>query len=97
MKKARYTFADSVNGSTFFLATGFNGLQAIIATLFNCFLPGPLRWPSIKIRIRKWDEHENFLYISHRGFPGSGRSGCLRRLSWQLSSVYSTSLIDRWS
>ena len=41
MKKARYTFADSVNGSTFFLATGFNGLQAIIATLFNCFLPGP--------------------------------------------------------
>ena len=71
MKKVRYTFADSVNGSTFFLATGFHGLQAIIATLFNCFLPGPLRWPSIKIRIRKWDEHENFLYISHRGSSGN--------------------------
>lgn len=32
--EARFTFADSVYGSTFFLATGFHGLHVIIGTLF---------------------------------------------------------------
>jgi len=32
--EARFTFADSVYGSTFFLATGFHGIHVIIGTLF---------------------------------------------------------------
>ena len=32
--EARFTFADSVYGATFFLATGFHGLHVIIGTLF---------------------------------------------------------------
>jgi len=32
--EARFTFADSSYGSTFFLATGFHGLHVIIGTLF---------------------------------------------------------------
>jgi len=32
--EARFTFADSVYGSTFFIATGFHGLHVIVGTLF---------------------------------------------------------------
>ena len=32
--EARFTFADSIYGSTFFIATGFHGLHVIIGTLF---------------------------------------------------------------
>jgi cytochrome c oxidase subunit 3 len=32
--EARFTFADRVYGSTFFIATGFHGLHVIIGTLF---------------------------------------------------------------
>jgi cytochrome c oxidase subunit 3 len=32
--EARFTFADSVYGSTFFLATGFHGLHVLIGTVF---------------------------------------------------------------
>ena len=32
--EARFTFADSVYGSTFFLATGFHGIHVIVGTIF---------------------------------------------------------------
>ena len=32
--EARFTFADRVYGSTFFIATGFHGLHVIVGTLF---------------------------------------------------------------
>ena len=32
--EARFTFADGVYGSTFFIATGFHGLHVIVGTLF---------------------------------------------------------------
>ena len=32
--EARFTFADRIYGSTFFIATGFHGLHVIIGTLF---------------------------------------------------------------
>ena len=32
--EARFTFADRVYGSTFFIATGFHGLHVIIGVLF---------------------------------------------------------------
>jgi len=32
--EARFSFADRVYGSTFFIATGFHGLHVIIGTLF---------------------------------------------------------------
>jgi cytochrome c oxidase subunit 3 len=32
--EARFTFADSVYGSTFFIATGFHGLHVIVGTIF---------------------------------------------------------------
>merc|ERR1712002_659334 len=32
--KARFTFADGVYGSTFFIATGFHGLHVIVGTIF---------------------------------------------------------------
>lgn len=32
--EARFTFADSVYGSTFFIATGFHGLHVLVGTLF---------------------------------------------------------------
>jgi cytochrome c oxidase subunit 3 len=32
--EARFTFADSVYGSTFFIATGFHGLHVIVGTVF---------------------------------------------------------------
>jgi cytochrome c oxidase subunit 3 len=32
--EASFTFADSIYGSTFFLATGFHGLHVLIGTIF---------------------------------------------------------------
>ena len=32
--EARFTFADRIYGSTFFIATGFHGLHVLIGTLF---------------------------------------------------------------
>jgi cytochrome c oxidase subunit 3 len=32
--EARFTFADGVYGSTFFIATGFHGLHVIVGTIF---------------------------------------------------------------
>lgn len=32
--EARFTFADSVYGSTFFIATGFHGLHVLVGTAF---------------------------------------------------------------
>jgi len=32
--EARFRFADSVYGSTFFIATGFHGLHVLVGTLF---------------------------------------------------------------
>merc|ERR1719237_1720934 len=32
--EARFTFADRVYGSTFFIATGFHGLHVIVGTIF---------------------------------------------------------------
>merc|ERR1719370_2092523 len=32
--EARLTFADSIYGSTFFIATGFHGLHVIVGTIF---------------------------------------------------------------
>merc|ERR1719229_1161579 len=32
--KARFTFADRIYGSTFFIATGFHGLHVLVGTLF---------------------------------------------------------------
>lgn len=32
--EARFTFADGVYGSTFFIATGFHGLHVIIGSIF---------------------------------------------------------------
>jgi cytochrome c oxidase subunit 3 len=32
--EASFTFADSIYGSTFFIATGFHGLHVLIGTLF---------------------------------------------------------------
>ena len=32
--EARFTFADRVYGSTFFIATGFHGLHVLVGTLF---------------------------------------------------------------
>ena len=32
--EARFTFADSIYGSTFFIATGFHGLHVIVGTIF---------------------------------------------------------------
>ena len=32
--EARFTFADSVYGSTFFIATGFHGLHVLVGTVF---------------------------------------------------------------
>jgi len=32
--EARFTFADRIYGSTFFIATGFHGLHVLVGTLF---------------------------------------------------------------
>jgi cytochrome c oxidase subunit 3 len=32
--EARFTFADRVYGSTFFIATGFHGLHVLVGTIF---------------------------------------------------------------
>ena len=32
--EARFTFADSIYGSTFFIATGFHGLHVVVGTIF---------------------------------------------------------------
>lgn len=41
--EARFTFADSVYGSTFYLATGFHGLHVIVGTTFLLVCLGRLR------------------------------------------------------
>ena len=40
--EARFSFADRVYGSTFFIATGFHGLHVIIGTLFLIVMLGRL-------------------------------------------------------
>jgi cytochrome c oxidase subunit 3 len=56
--EASFTFADSVYGSTFFLATGFHGLHVLIGTIFLgvCL-----------IRLKNF----NFNYAHHFGFEAA--------------------------
>jgi len=42
--EARFTFADSVYGSTFFIATGFHGLHVLVGTLFLIVTLARHRW-----------------------------------------------------
>merc|ERR550519_3240149 len=42
--EARFTFADSVYGSPFFIATGFHGLHVLVGTLFLMVTLARHRW-----------------------------------------------------
>ena len=56
--EARFTFADSVYGSTFFLATGFHGLHVLIGTAF------------LRVCLKRLQSF-NFSYDHHFGFEAA--------------------------
>lgn len=56
--EARFTFADSVYGSTFYLATGFHGLHVLVGTTFLAICA---------YRLKNW----NFRFKHHFGFEAA--------------------------
>ena len=56
--EARFTFADSVYGATFFLATGFHGVHVLVGTAFLLVC---------LIRLEKF----NFRAFHHFGFEAA--------------------------